>query len=126
MIAHRFEDLIVWQLSHELQNEVMAFIANPPCARDFKLCDQIRDSSRSATRNTSEGFGRFAPREFARFLRIAAGSLQETRNHLGDALERGYLSESEYERLKRLALRALKANVRLQAYLRQCAPEHTV
>jgi four helix bundle protein len=120
VIAHRFEDLVVWQLSHELQNEIIAFTARAVCAGDLRFCDQIRDSARSSTRNTAEGFGRFAPLEFARFLRIAAGSLHETKNHLQDARERGYLDAAEYDQLRRLTLRALKANIRLQVYLRGC------
>jgi hypothetical protein len=39
---------------------------------------------RSAPRNIAEGFGRYDPREFARYLRIARASLMETRNHLND------------------------------------------
>src|SRR5438128_7727916 len=53
------------------------------------------------------------PGEFVRFLRIAAGSIQETVSHLTDAHHLGYISENEREQLKRLALRAFKANVRL-------------
>ena len=68
----------------------------------------------------TEGFGRFRPREFAHFLRIAAGSLHETKNHLLDGLDRGYLSAPEHERLRRLCLRAIKANARLVDYLLTC------
>ena len=120
MIARCFEDLIVWQLAKNLQGEVFAFISRPSVARDFRFCDQIRESTRSATRNTAEGFGRFDPPEFRRFLKIAAGSLHETKNHLHDALASGYLVPAEHERLVRLTLRAIKANNRLQAYLARC------
>ncbi len=122
MIARRFEDLIVWRLSHELQQAVFAFSELDPARRDREFCDQIRASARSATHNTAEGFARYYPREFARFLRIAAGSLQETRSHLRDAFDRGYLTPEEFERLTRLTLRAFKANIRLSAYLRRCHP----
>ena len=115
--VRRFEDLIAWQLAHELQQEVLAFAAKGSVSRDFKYCDQIRESSRSATRNTSEGFGRYYHKEFARFLRIAAGSLHETKNHLHDGRDRGYLPGSEHDRLVRLSLRAIKANARLVQYL---------
>jgi len=118
MGVRRFEDLIAWQLAYKLQNEVFAFTSTGPANRDFKYCDQIRDSSRSSTRNTAEGFGRFAPREFNRFLQIAAGSLHETKNHLQDGFDRGYLDGPLYERLRRLTLRAIKANSRLRRYLR--------
>ncbi len=124
MGVDRFEDLIAWQLADQLKTEIFAFTSLPPASRDFKYCDQIRDSIRSVTRNTAEGFGRYYPKEFARFLRIAAGSLQETKNHLKDGLQQQYLSTEHHLRLKRLCLRAMKANVRLIGYLRHAtAPE---
>ncbi len=124
MGVRRFEDLIAWQLAYELQREVFAFTATGPASRDFKYRDQIRESSRSATRNTAEGFGRYRPTEFARFLQIAAGSLHETKNHLLDGRDRGYLEIAHHERLRRLSLRAIKANAHLMKYLRICeAPE---
>jgi hypothetical protein len=42
-------------------------------------------------------------KKFARFLRIAGSSLHETKNHLHDGNNRHYLSDSEHERLVRLA-----------------------
>src|SRR5262245_11299777 len=96
MVARRFEDLVAWQLAHRLQDEVFAFTARPPCVRDLSFCNQIRASSRSATANIAEGFGRYYPREMSQFLRIAAASLQETKNHLRDANHRGYLSDDAH------------------------------
>jgi four helix bundle protein len=122
MGVQRFEDLIAWQLADQLQTDIFEFTSHPPASRDFKYCDQIRDSIRSAKRNTSEGFGRYYPKEFARFLRIAAGSLQETKNHLQDGLKQQYLSAERHLYMKRLCLRAIKANVRLIAYLRHAKP----
>jgi four helix bundle protein len=124
MIARRFEDLIAWQLAEQLQHEIDAYIAKPPAARDVKYCDQIRESSRSATRNTAEGFGRYRPKPFAHFLLIAAGSLHETKNHLHTGLQRRYLGPSDHERLLRLTLRAIKANAGLVRYLRTCQDDH--
>jgi len=122
MGVQRFEDLIAWQLADQLQTDIFEFTSHPPASRDFKYCDQIRDSIRSAKRNTSEGFGRYYPKEFARFLRIAAGSLHETKNHLQDGLKQQYLSAERHLHMKRLCLRAIKANVRLIAYLRHAKP----
>ena len=124
MIARRFEELIVWQLAYRLEQEVFAFTNGEPAKRDFKYCNQIRESSRSAVRNISEGFGRYSPRDFRSFLRIASGSLHETKNQLIEGLNRRYLSPSDHDRLKRLCLRAIKANNRLMAYLATAkAPE---
>ena len=122
--ARRFEDLVAWQLADKLKEEVLAFTANSRASRDFRFCDQVCESARSAPRNIAEGFGRYYHREFARFLRIASASIQETKNHLLEAQKRGYLSDPEHEELRRLTLRALKATNRLIAYLRRSeAPE---
>ena len=68
MGARSFEDLVAWQLSRHLHSEVVEFTANGAAARDFHYRDQIRASSASAPANIAEGFARFRPREFARFL----------------------------------------------------------
>jgi four helix bundle protein len=112
MGVRRFEDLIAWQLAFQLQREVFAFTATGPAWRDVRYREQIRDASASATRNTAEGFGRFRPRDFARFLEIAHASLDETRNHLHDGYARGYLVPAGHDRLVHLSIRALAATFR--------------
>jgi len=42
----------------------------------------VKRSSASVAANISEGFGRESRKEFARFLRIAQGSLKETETHI--------------------------------------------
>jgi four helix bundle protein len=108
-----FRELIAWQLSYELKCEVLAFTATGPASRDFKFRDQIEDSSASAPRNIAEGFGRFRPADFARFLEIAVASLKETQNNLIDGRDRGYLVNPLYSRLHNLARAALKATTNL-------------
>jgi four helix bundle protein len=117
MGVRRFEDLIAWQLADKLKEEVFALCETPRVASDRKFCDQIKESARSAPSNIAEGFGRYYPKENVRFLRIAAGSIQETRNHLIDGYKRRYFQKSELDRLTRLALRAFKATTRFIAYL---------
>jgi four helix bundle protein len=116
-MAQTYQELICWQLAHQLKLEVFAFTDRLPAKRDRDFCDDIRASSRSAPSNIAEGFGRETHREFAHFLAIARGSLTETANHLQDALECGYLGPKEYERLTGLAHSALKTTTRLQSYL---------
>jgi len=89
----RYEDLIAWQLARELERRVVAFTAIPPVASDFDYCRQVRRSSSSAARNLAEGFGRYLPGDFARFTRIALGSLNETRDHLASGREKGFMTE---------------------------------
>jgi len=108
-----FRDLACWQLAYALKSEVFAFTATLPASRDFKFCDQIRDASASAPRNIAEGFGRFAPRDFARFLSYARASLVETQNHLIDARDRGYIDDVLFSRLFNLAAAARQTTTRL-------------
>jgi four helix bundle protein len=123
MGVRRFEDLAAWQLAFELQREVFALTAYGPAWHDIKFREQIRDASASAPGNIAEGFGRYRPREFARFLEIARGSLQETKSHLHDGLYRTYFSPAEHARLIRLAERALGASIALLRYLKHCPPD---
>ena len=83
-----------------------AFTAKPEVAKDFKYCDQIRDSARSGPRTIAEGFGRFRPADFARYLEFARGSLTETHNHLFDGHDLKYLSREECSELCQLCDRA--------------------
>ena len=120
MVARRFEDLECWQLARELERRVFALTDKPPAANDFEYCRQIRKSSSSAPPNMAEGFGRYYPGEFARFMRNALGSLNETRDHLGAGFEKSYLSEDLYRELKTLTNRAIGASVNLAKYLDGC------
>ena len=116
MVVRKFEDLVCWQLARELKCEVLAFTAIAPASRDFDYCDQIRASSASAPSNIAEGFGRFRPREFARFLEIARSSLMETQDHLIDGRDRKYLDSELYSRLRNLSEKALRATTNLMLY----------
>jgi four helix bundle protein len=65
----------------------------------------------------AEGFGRYYPGDFAKFMRNALGSLNETRDHLGAGLEKHYLTEELHHELEVLANRAIGASVGLTKYL---------
>jgi four helix bundle protein len=88
MAVRDCRDLVCWQLANELKLEVIAFTESGPASRDFKYRDQIRDSAAAAERDIAEGFGRFRPREFARFLEYARASLMETQSSLIDGRDR--------------------------------------
>jgi four helix bundle protein len=86
------------------------------------VCDQIRGSASSAPRNIAEGFGRGRPREFARFLDYALGSLNETKDALIDARDRRYASPTLVSRLLNLCGAAIRVTKRLRdAKRRQAA-----
>jgi four helix bundle protein len=51
----RFEDLEVWQLARDLCNQVYPLTFTEPIKSDYRLKDQMRGSSGSATDNRSGG-----------------------------------------------------------------------
>ena len=118
--AQRPEDLVVWQLSSELKQGVYAFTETGPASRDFEFRNDIREAARSALDNISEGFYRYVPREFNRFLNIARGSLGEVRNQLIHAHDARCVEDAQFKELFHLANRAIGALTKLQEYLRAC------
>ena len=89
-MAKHFRQLVAWQLAFELREQVLKLTKSGPASRDRRFSEQLNDSSRSVASNIAEGFGRYDPADFARFLSIARGSLDETENHLRDGVESNY------------------------------------
>jgi four helix bundle protein len=122
--ARSHEDLIVWQRAHESKLAVYDLIKSGPITRDNDLCDQLRRSAAAAPRLIAEGFGRYLPGDFSRYLRAANGELKETYDALRDGVDREYFSDEQVEPLRRLSKRASKAATRLIAYLRTAQAPH--
>src|SRR5262245_57102244 len=94
--AKRFEDLVVWQLAVNLRRLVYRMTKQGRVTKDFKFCDQIRNSARSAHSNIAEGFKRFDPPEFAHFMKIALASLAETQDHLMHGHDEKYFTDDQF------------------------------
>lgn len=71
----------------------------------------------AATSNIAEGFGRFSPPDFARFVVIARASLIESQNHLRDAVDREHITEEVRVEHDQLAEAALRETTGLIEYL---------
>ena len=122
--ARSHEELICWQLAYELKLAVYALIETGSIARDFELRDQLRSAAASAPRQMAEGFGRYYPADFAKFLRGANGELKELQDALRDGVDRGHFALERIVPLLRLSKRASKATTSLIAYLRTSKPPH--
>jgi four helix bundle protein len=116
MVAKDFTELIAWQRADELERFALEIIKRPTLARDFEFCRQTSDAAGSGPRNIAEGFGRFAPVQFANFLRIAIGSELETKNQIIKAWQRGAISDEEQWAGMLLCKRAVAAAVALRRY----------
>jgi four helix bundle protein len=100
----QFEDLFVWQQARVLMQEIYRISKASPFERDYRLAGQIQAAAVSVMGNITEGFDRSRRAEFHQFLSIAKGSCGEVRSHLYVALDVGYISEADYERLKILRI----------------------
>jgi four helix bundle protein len=114
------EDTDAWRLATELKEWVFQIIKRPSVAKHFRFCDDIGRSARSAPANIAEGFwrGKERPRENAKFVSYALGSLGETKNHLRDAFMEKYIDENEYNAIIALNVRALQVTEGWHAYWR--------
>ncbi len=106
MGARTVRELAVWQLCEELRLAVIAATATGSAARNVRFCDQIRDATVDAVSDVAEGFARFQPKDFARFLDYALASLGEVQTRARDAHGRGYFDDRTASAILRLAARA--------------------
>jgi four helix bundle protein len=119
MSGRGFEDLEVYQLSEKLADEIWELVRQwDNLARDT-IGKQIVRAADSIGANIAEGFGRGTFQDNRRFVRIARGSLYETRHWLRRAFRRGLLSEPRIIALKPLID---ELGPRLNAYLSSIGP----
>ncbi len=77
-----FEDLRVWQEGIGLCESVYSLTRSFPEDERFGLTSQLRRAAVSVPSNIAEGWGRGSRAEYARFLKVARGSLYEVRTQL--------------------------------------------
>ncbi len=99
MGVSRFEDLVAWQKARELTKSIYLLTATERFSRDFGLKDQIQRAAVSIMSNIAEGFERAGKAEFHQFLVIAKGSCAEVRSQLYIALDTGYITDDQFEKV---------------------------
>jgi four helix bundle protein len=96
----RFQDLKVYQLAFELQQEIFELTKTFPKEEIYSLTNQIRKSSRSIGANISESWQkRRYNAHFISKLTDADGEQAETQHWLDTSLTCEYISSEEYGRL---------------------------
>lgn len=113
----RFEDILSWKKARELNKIIGGLIDAAKFKHSYKLIDQIEGSSGSIMDNIAEGFERGGNKEFIQFLYISKGSCGEFRSQLYRALDRNYISQTEFDLLYNLAKEIIVLLQKLIDYL---------
>jgi len=109
-----YKDLEIWQISRELVKDIHSMTLNKlPKFEMYEEEAQIRKSSKSVKSKIAEGYGRRRyKQESLKFLTYAAGSNDETADHLDTLFETEFLTDQDlYQDLeKRIDLLGRKLN----------------
>ena len=89
--AQTFQDLIVWQKSHQLVLLVYRVTKRLPKEELFGLVSQMRRAAVSVPANIAEGFKKRGRPDKARHLNIAQSSLEELRYYFILCTDLSYL-----------------------------------
>ncbi len=109
-----FENLHVYQLSEKLADEIWQVVSGwQSFARDTVGKQMVR-SADGIGANIAEGTGRGSSQDNRRFVKIARGSLYETKHWLRRAFKRRLLTGEQVDRLKPILD---ELGPRLNAYL---------
>ena len=92
-----YKNLEIWQLARELVIDIHKMtLQKLPKFEMYEEGAQIRKSSKSVKSTIVEGYGRRRyKQEFIRFLTYAAGSSDETADHLDTLFETGSLTDQD-------------------------------
>lgn len=99
-----------WQLANELTWRVWSATAEFADGPDaWVLRDRARAAARLVASSIGRGFEREDRGQLPRFLAVARASVEDTRQQLGQAVERGFLRPAEFDVLRDLVGRASEA-----------------
>ena len=90
-----YRDLVVWQKAMDLVDMIYALSRVFPPHEDYRLTGQITRAALSVPANIAEGQARSTRKDFANFLMMAKGSLNETETLLLVAMRQKYVEESQ-------------------------------
>ena len=93
-----YRDLMVWQKSMDLVDEVYALLNLLPKEETYALADQMRRSVVSIPSNIAEGYDRNTTKDYVHFLMIARGSKFELETQLIICVRQGMLTKEQVRR----------------------------
>lgn len=118
-----FEKLEIYQLAEKLADEIWFIVEKWQYFEKYTVGKQMVRSADSVGANIAEGNGRYSYKDNQRFIRIARGSLNETRHWLRRAYIRNLLTKEQIEKLKPIIE---KLTLKLNGYLRYLKNTSTI
>jgi len=89
------KDLIIWQKSMDLVEEIYKITSSFPKDKIFGLTSQIKRAIISVPSNIAKGAARATNKDFKKFLYIALGSLSEVETQLLIAKRLNYILDCD-------------------------------
>lgn len=96
-IIESYRDLEAWKLAIRLTRFICRASEQFPQEERFGLTSQIRRAAVSVASNIAEGWGRGTTSDYARFLRMARGSIFEVETQMCIARELGFVGDEVFE-----------------------------
>ncbi|MBI2618035.1 four helix bundle protein [Candidatus Kaiserbacteria bacterium] len=103
-----YKELVVWQKAMTIAEKIYLLTSNFPPEEKFGLVSQIRRSAVSIPLNIAEGRGRSSRKDFAQFLHIALGSVNELETQLELSMRLSLSSKADYNEIIGLLLEVKK------------------
>lgn len=94
-----YRELIVWEKSMTLVNQIYKVSKQFPADENFGLTSQLRRSAISVPSNIAEGYGRNSLNDYIRFLNISVGSLYEIQTQIEIAFNLNYVEKNHFYEL---------------------------
>lgn len=98
-----YKELKVWSLAHQFTLQVYECTKTFPKEEIFGLVNQLRRSASSIGANIAEGCGRGTQNDFAKFLQIALGSVNESEYFVILSNDLKYINTLEFDHLYKQA-----------------------
>jgi len=96
-MVRSYRDLEVWRSGIDFATECYRLAKLLPKAEEFRITSQLLRAAASVPANIAEGWMRATRKDYARFVRVARGSLAEAETFLLLSVRTGLLPEPEAE-----------------------------
>lgn len=114
-----YRDLIVWQKSMDMVEELYKLVRTLPREETYALSDQMRRAAVSIPSNIAEGYARNSKKEYVQFLSVAKGSCAELETQLELAIRLNYFSKENAKSCASVLLEIEKMLTSMQNKLRE-------